>query len=293
MSAIAILGLGAMGSRMAKNLIAAGHAVTVYNRTPERAQPLVEAGATRADTPRQAVASAEFVISMVTDDDASRAVWTDEKTGAIANVQPGAIAIESSTLTPAWIAELAGMMSDLDTQFLDAPVAGSRPQAEAGQLIYLVGGETETVDRCRSLFDITGGKLHHLGSVGSGTAMKLAINSLFAIQVAAFGEMLAFVEALGISREAAAAVLTDSPVASPVLKGVLGQMVAESFAPLFPIDLVEKDLRYALSTATASRAELPTTQVVRDVFERARQAGYGSDNISGVVQLYSRSPASS
>lgn len=286
MSAIAILGLGAIGSRVAKNLMAAGHAVTVYNRTPTRAVSLVEAGAIRADSPRQAVAAAEFVISMVTDDEASRSVWTDEKTGAIAGLPKGAIAIESSTLTPAWIAELSSKMRDRSIAFLDAPVAGSRPQAEAGQLMYLVGGDAATVKRCRPLFDITGGTIHHLGPVGSGAVMKLAINSLFGIQVAALSEMLVFAEKLGFSRESAADVLVNSPVASPVMKGVVQQMVARSFVPLFPIDLVEKDLRYAIAAATQSETELPTTRTAREVFEQARQQGYGNDNISGAIQLY-------
>ncbi|MCP1659423.1 NAD(P)-dependent oxidoreductase [Neisseria perflava] len=135
MTKIAFLGLGAMGSRMALNLVKAGYALTVWNRTASACDELVAAGAKAASTPREAVQGAEFVISMVRDDEASRQVWLDDKTGALAALAKNAVAVESSTLTPDWIHELSTAMQIHGTAFLEAPVSGSRPQAAQGQLI--------------------------------------------------------------------------------------------------------------------------------------------------------------
>ena len=244
MTSVSILGLGAMGARMAHRLMHAGHPVTVYNRSPDRAAPLVEAGATSAETPREAAAASGVVVAMVTDDVASRAVWTGPD-GALAGLSSGAVAVESSTLTPGWVAELAGLAADRGAAFLDAPVAGSRPQAEAGALVYLVGGDAGALDRARPVLDAT-----------------------------------------GVDEARAAEVLGAVPVTSPAAKGAMGSIVARQFAPLFPVDLVEKDLRYAVEAAGHVGSELPATDAVRAVFERAAASGYGGDNITGVAQLF-------
>ena len=285
MISVSILGLGAMGTRMAHRLLSTGHPVTVYNRSSERAAPLVEAGAALAQSPRDAAAASDVVVAMVTDDAASRAIWTG-KDGALAGLQSGAVAVESSTLTPGWITELAGLAAERGASFLDAPVAGSRPQAEAGALVYLVGGEASALDRVRPVLDATGGAVHHVGPTGQGAVLKLAVNALFAVQVAAAAELLAFARASGVDEARAAEVLGAVPVTSPAAKGAMGAIVGRQFAPLFPVDLVEKDLRYAVDSAETLGAELPTTAAVRGVFERASTSGYGGDNITGVAQLF-------
>src|SRR5919109_4498430 len=141
MDEIAVLGLGAMGSRMAANLVKAGYGVRVWNRTADAATPLVEAGARQAPSPREAAAGAAFVIAMLRDDEASRKVWLDPENGAFRALDPQAVAIESSTLTLDWIRNLGQAAAEQGLSLLEAPVAGSRPQAEAGQLIYLCGGK--------------------------------------------------------------------------------------------------------------------------------------------------------
>jgi 3-hydroxyisobutyrate dehydrogenase len=135
---ITVLGLGAMGSRMAGNLLKAGHSITVWNRTPAAAAVLVSAGAKQAATPKEAVAGSDFVIAMVRDDEVSRELWLSPETGALAGMVESAVAIESSTLTPNWVRGLGAAVEKRGYAFLEAPVAGSRPQAEAGQLVYLV-----------------------------------------------------------------------------------------------------------------------------------------------------------
>ena len=281
---VSILGLGAMGARMAARLLDAGHTVTVWNRTPERAAPLVAAGARVGASPRDAASGADIVVSMVTDDDASRAVWTGPE-GALAGLATGAVAVESSTLSPAWTTDLAASVRDAGATFLDAPVAGSRPQADAGALIYLVGGDAEAVERVRPVFEVLGGAVHHVGPVGQGAAIKLAVNALYAVQVAAVAEQLAMLRAAGVDEARAAEVLGATPVASPAAVGAMGAIVARRFDPLFPIDLVEKDLRYAVAASRAGGAEAPVTEAARAVFGRAQEAGLGGDNITGVAQL--------
>ena len=286
MSKIAVIGLGAMGARMAQRLAQAGHQLTVYNRSPERAAPLVQAGATLADSPKAAAAGADIVLTMLTDDAAAAAVWLDEAAGAIAGISPGAVALECSTVTPAWIHRLGKALDSRQVGLLDAPVAGSRPQAEAGQLIFLLGGETAIVERMRPVLMSMGGAIHHVGDRGAGAWMKLAVNSLFGAQIALVGELLGMLARAGVAPERAMATLGELPITSPAAKGVGGLVVANKHAPLFPIDLVEKDFRYALSAARSVQAELPAVEAVHRIYESARQGGHGASNISAVAKLY-------
>ena len=286
MTSIAVLGLGAMGSRMAGRLLAAGHPVSVYNRSPERGADLEARGARRAATPGEAAAGAEVVISMLRDDAASRQVWLDPETGALGGLAAGAIAIESSTLTPAWVRDLAPAVAGAGGRFLEAPVAGSRPQAEAGQLIYFLGGAAEVVQAARPVLETLGGALHRVGPAGTAAVVKLAVNALFGVQVAAVAEILGLVRKAGLDPEAVAAVLGATPAASPAAKGAAGLMLAGTFAPMFPVDLVEKDFGYVAEAAAAAGAEMPTAAAVRDVYARAKTAGFGGDNIAGVARLF-------
>src|SRR5919198_651892 len=134
MTDIAFLGLGAMGSRMAANVVKAGHRVTVWNRSPKACDPLIAAGAKAAVSPRAAATGAEFVIAMLRDDEASQRVWLDAQDGALAGMRKGAVAIESSTVTPDWSRALGRHVSESGVGYLEAPVAGTLPQAQAGQL---------------------------------------------------------------------------------------------------------------------------------------------------------------
>ncbi len=286
MHRIAILGLGAMGVRMAANLTKAGHDLVVWNRSPGPVAKLRASGARVAATPRTAAEEADFVISMVRDDAASRAVWLDDASGALGGLHPDALAIECSTVTPAWVAELASAIQGRSSALLDAPVVGSRPQAEAGQLIFLVGGDGEAVAQALPLMEAMGGAIHHAGPSGSGAAVKLAVNALLSVQASAVAELLAFLTRSGLDPARSMGILAGMPVVSPAAAGLAKMMVARSFAPMFPMALVEKDLGYALAGADRVGADLPTTRAVRDVFARALACGYGGDNISGVVQVF-------
>lgn len=286
MNQIAILGLGAMGLRIAQNLIKANYPVVVYNRTPARAEPLLEQGATYASTPREAVEQAQVAIGMVTDDTASRSVWLHPEIGAAQGLRKNTIAIESSTLTVEWTRELASAIASRGAAFLDAPVVGSRPQAEAGKLIYLVGGEIETLAKVQSILHSTSSSIYRVGSIGQGMAMKLAVNALFGIQVAALAEIIGMLAKNGVTTAKAMECLGDLPVISPAAKGAGNLMLSNHHAPLFPINLVEKDFRYMMQSAQAVRAAAPASTAIHRIYQDAIALGYGNNNITGIIQLF-------
>lgn len=182
---------------------------------------------------------------------------------------------------------MAAVIQQRGAAFLDAPVVGSRPQAEAGKLIYLVGGEAETLAQVQPILASTSAAIHYVGSVGQGMAMKLAVNALFGIQVAALAEILEMLAPNGIIPETAMKLLAELPVISPAAKAAGSLMVMNHHAPLFPIELVEKDFRYVLQAAQVAEAATPVTTAVHGLYQQAIARGYGNDNITGITQLFS------
>ncbi|MEA1677462.1 NAD(P)-dependent oxidoreductase [Nitrospirillum sp. BR 11163] len=286
MSKVAFLGLGAMGARMAANLVKAGHAVTVWNRSPAATANLTALGATAAPSPRAAAAGADVVITMVADDAASRAVWLDDKTGALAGLDRGAVAIECSTVSPAWAVQLAAAVTATGAGFLEAPVVGTLPQAQDGKLIILGGGERAAFDQAQPALAPLAAAIHHVGPVGRGAVMKLAVNGLLGIQLAAWAEMMGFLAKAGFDGAAALDVLTALPVASPAAAGYARMMQAGDFAVRFPVDLMAKDFRYGTQAADALKADTPVADATLGVLERAREAGHGAENVSALIRLY-------
>ncbi len=282
---IAIIGLGSMGSRMAKRILDAGHKLFIYNRTKERALPLINSGAIFSETPRETVANADFIISMVTDNEASEAVWLNEKTGAINGLKENSIVIESSTLTTVWIKTLANKVLEKGAEFIEAPVIGSRPQAEAGQLVYLLGGSPTTIEKAEKILSQLGGKQFLTGEIGTATAMKLAVNALFGIQTAALGEILGILDKSGIETIKSLEILNELPITSPAMKRIGGLIADKNFSPNFPIELVAKDFRYVLKNAQDVNANAPISQATKDLYEAASEE-FGDDDIAGISQIF-------
>lgn len=185
-----------------------------------------------------------------------------------------------------WVQTLARQCNERHISFLDAPVVGTRPQAEAGQLIYIVGGESATVERVKPLLQVMGKAIHHAGAIGHGAAVKLAINTLFSAQVALMAELRSLLRKSDVNEQRALDIVTNTPVCSPATALATKAMASDTFAPLFPIELVEKDLAYTVSQAKHTNVNTPISEATRQVFERALFAGYGADNITGVAQLY-------
>ena len=285
MAKVTVMGLGAMGSRMAAALLRAGHEVTVWNRTESRVAPLVEAGARSAETPRTAVRDCELAISMVRDDPASRQVWLGEE-GALDGLPREAMAMECSTLGLEWTQKLAETFRTAGIAFIDAPVAGSRPQADAGQLIFLPGGDEAVVNRAAPFFEVMGKTWLHAGPNGMGTLLKLGINAAFGVQVALMGELMGLFEKRNIDGQKLMDLLIETPICSPAAKGAALAMKARAFDPAFPIDLVAKDFDCVLAAARHLGADLPVTGATQAIYHRAVEEGLAERNITGIACRY-------
>ena len=281
---VAVLGMGAMGSRMAISLLRAGHSVIVWNRTAARTKPLIEQGATTAASPYEAAKGADIVLSVVRDNEASRRVWLSADDGALNAMSAEAIGMESSTLTPNWVRELSSAFAARGVPFLDAPVVGTRAQADAVTLIHLVGGDAATMVRAQPILSAIGNVAHHVGGAGSAAALKLLVNALVSIQVASISELLGAADRLGLDRKRAGEVIVEMPSCSASAKGVTMAMLARNFAPAFPVELVDKDLGYLASEVHADA--LPISSAARGVFERALAAGLANENMTAVAKLY-------
>jgi 3-hydroxyisobutyrate dehydrogenase-like beta-hydroxyacid dehydrogenase len=261
---------------MARRLLDAGFELTVYNRSAAPADALVEAGARRTASPADAVAHADVVISMLTDDGVCATVWGQ----ALPAVRAGTVLIEASTVQPSRIAAWAAQARAVGAIPLDAPVVGTLPHAEQGILTWLVGGPSDAFDRVRPVLEAMGKAMHHLGVSGQGAAAKLMVNAWFAGQVALLSEVLAVGGAGGLERSAALELLSALPVTAPAMAGVGGLMLAENFTSRFPIRLVAKDLRYASAQAAG-----PVLDGARQAFEAAERDGLGDADIVAISQL--------
>ncbi len=280
---IAMLGLGTMGSGMAANLLKAGFSVTVYNRTAAKAQPLIDAGARFASTPAEAAKGASVIISMLADDVASREVWLG-KDGALNAAKNGAILIESSTVSPAWVAELAELAEQQGRELLDAPVTGSRVQAEAGQLSFLIGGKDTAVEAVTPILKVMSKEMAHLGPVGSGAKMKLINNFLCGVQVASLAEGLAWIERSGLNRDKALSILKAGAPGSPLLAAISARMASQTYSVNFMLKLMTKDLLYAQNEAAQCNVDLKTAEVARSLFETAMEQGLGEKDMASVIE---------
>lgn len=281
---VAFLGLGAMGSRMAKNILAAGFNLAVWNRSEAAQKPLQQAGARSAKTPKEAAEGADIVIAMVTDDKASERVWTDPTDGALAGMKTGAIAVEMSTLTPAWIAELAKIAAKHSVKLLDAPVSGSLPNAEARQLIVMTGGDADAFELAKPVLSAMG-PVHHVGPTGHGAFYKLAVNALMGIQIAGWAEILGLLAKNGVNPSNALNLLSTMPVCSPVATGMSKLMLAHDFAPRFTNALIAKDFRYVQQTAAQTGSRTPISDSASGVFDAA-QKEMGAENVTSVIRFY-------
>lgn len=283
MKRITFLGLGLMGAPMARRLLDHGFDLTVWNRNAARAETLVKAGAKAAATPAEGARGADAVIAMLADDEASRAVWLGES-GALAAMDRGALAIDSSTLTVGWMRELGALATARGVSFLDAPVTGSKPQAEQGALNFLVGGDSASAARAAPLFCAMGRGQIHVGPAGSGALLKLINNFMCGVQLASLGEAIAMAQRSGLDiRRTADALAAGSP-GSPIVKMVVERMVLRDYTPNFLVPLMVKDLTYAIETFAAEGIELADARAARQRFIEAAAAGHQHQDIASVVE---------
>lgn len=280
---VALLGLGTMGGGMAANLLKAGFPLAVYNRNREKAQPFASQGARIANTPREAAVEADVILSMLSDDAASREVWLGAD-GALAAAPKDAVLIDCSTVTPAWIAEWGNAAEERGLQVLDAPVTGSKAQAAGGQLNFLVGGLGETLEKARPVLKSMSKEIVHLGPVGSGAKMKLLNNFLCGVQLASLAEGMVWLERSGLDVEKALDLLKRGAPGSPLLANLSARMMNRDYAVNFYLKLMDKDMQYAGEAAKLSGVELTTAANAHQLLQKAIDAGYGDKDMSAVIE---------
>lgn len=287
---VGFIGLGVMGRGMAARLLDHGHALTVYNRTRDRAAPLEAKGARVADTPRAAVEGADVAITMVSNDAALRGVAEGDD-GLLAALRPGAIVLQMSTVGPDTTAWLDGAVRQRGGTMLDAPVAGSQPEAESGRLWVLAGGDAATIEAARPVLDAMSQEIYHIGPLGSATRLKLAFNMAVAGIVAAVSESVALIEASGVDPRLWIKILGDANSGTRITTGKATLMVDRDYAARFSLDNMSKDVGLALALAHTQGLNLPRAEGTRETLRRAAEIVGGDKDIAAVVEV-ARAPRS-
>jgi 3-hydroxyisobutyrate dehydrogenase len=287
MAALAFLGTGNMGAAMAARLVAAGHALAVYNRTAARARPLGDAGARLCRTPREAAEGAEAVLAMVGDDEASADVWLGDDGALAAAGERGALAIECSTLSHDWVLGLAAKARAKGWRYIDCPVTGIPAQAAAGELTLLVGADDADLTAARPLLAPLAKEIVHFGPVGAGTAYKLMVNLMGAVQIAGVAEGLLIAEKAGLAADTVAYALARGAAASPqVVRNVRRMLDGDHDRNVtFSGRLRLKDVLYGLRLADKLGQRTPFGDAARDAFQRLVDQGLDDLNESKVIDV--------
>ena len=281
-----------MGSAMASRLLARNYELTVYNRTAERARPLVATGAVLAQTPRAACAGAHAVIAMTADDVSSRAMWLGEDGALAGELAPQTLAIECSTLSHEWAVELGSRAAQRGLRYVDSPVTGLPEAAAAGELTLLVGAAPADFAAARPLLDALATRVLHFGPVGAGTAYKLAINLIGAVQIASAAEGLALAERAGLDPKLVVAAIATSQAASPQVVRNTQRMVDGEFSRniVFTPVLRLKDIDYALRLAESLGVSTPFGAAAREAFAQLVALGAGADHEARIIEI-ARTPS--
>jgi 3-hydroxyisobutyrate dehydrogenase-like beta-hydroxyacid dehydrogenase len=277
MSVAAVIGLGGMGSRMAKRLLDTGHKLVVWNRTPEKAQPLVELGATAAESPADATRRAEAVIIMVADPQALQEV-TEGPDGVAAGASEATTVIQMSTVSPAATARLASLLEPTGAGLLDSPVLGSLSEVDSGTLKVFAGGSDELVERWTPLLSVLGSVIR-VGPIGAGTAAKLVANSTLLGALGVLGEALAVGQKLGLPRGVTFEVLAATPIAAQAERR-RPAIESGEFPPRFALRLALKDANLILE---APGTELRVIEAVREWLAEANEASWGDKDYSALL----------
>jgi len=278
-----------MGRPMGMNLLKAGHKLTVWNRTPGRANELVAAGAVLAKTPYEAAEASEFLLTIVSDPPALESVlWGQEgkNDGALAGLRAGSIYVDSSTISPSLVGRVAAACRQRGVAFLDAPVTGGDWGAREGNLVFMIGGDDEALREAEPILGVMGKKWFHLGPSGAGQTMKLAMNAILALEVAAMAEALALVTRAGLRGEQLVEVMQASMARSGVLDVKSPLMLKGDYKPSFPLRLMHKDLGLALDLANQLGVSLPATAAAREVYNYVKGEAKEDLDYSAVMRFW-------
>jgi len=290
---IGLIGLGLMGRPMGMNLLKAGHRLTVWNRTASRADELVAAGAILAKTPREAAADADVLLTMVSDPPALEEVlWGAGGRGigpsdaALPALKSGSIYIDSSTVSPDMARKIAAACAEKGVRFLDAPVTGGDWGAKKGELVFMIGGDEQTLKAVEPILAVMGKRWFLLGPNGAGQTIKLAMNSILALEVQALSEALALVTAAGLSGEKLIEVLQSSMARSGVLDVKAPNLLKGEYPPSFPLRLMYKDISLALDLAAKLGLTLPAASAAGETYGKVKAAAKEDLDYSAVMKFW-------
>jgi 3-hydroxyisobutyrate dehydrogenase-like beta-hydroxyacid dehydrogenase len=284
MAKLGFIGLGVMGSEMVLRLLDKGHTVSGYNRTQSKAARLIEKGMKWAASPKEVAAASDFTFSMVTNSAALGAI-VDGPEGILAGFAPGKTLIDMSTVSPEFSRSVAAKVRAKGADMVDAPVSGSVITLQEGKLSVMVGGRKETFDRINSLLHDIGPKVTYVGDNGLALVMKIATNLSLAVQMLAFSEGVLLAEKNGIAREVAVEVLTNSAIASPMVKyrgPFVLKLPAEAW---FNVNMMQKDMLLALDLGRSVDVPLPTTAITNEFLTSARGMGLVEEDFAVVFDV--------
>jgi 3-hydroxyisobutyrate dehydrogenase-like beta-hydroxyacid dehydrogenase len=274
MADLGYVGLGVMGTAIARRLLAAGHGVTVWNRTRQKAEPLVGEGARWADTPRAVAEASEIVFTMVTNTDAVRAV-TEGDDGILAGLAADRIYVDMSTASPANTRALAEQVAAAGAEMLDSPVSGTSITVEQGKASLMVGGSEGAFMRAKPVLEAIGPRVIHVGPSGTAVTMKIAVNLSLAVQMLAFSEGVLLAEKSGIPREKAVEVMLASVIASPMVSYRGPLVLGHPDEVWFDCHMMQKDMNLALELGQQLEVPLPTTAATNELLTAANGMGLG------------------
>jgi 3-hydroxyisobutyrate dehydrogenase-like beta-hydroxyacid dehydrogenase len=283
---LGFIGIGNMGSRMARRLLDHGYQLVAYNRSREAAEALVKYGATVAESIAELASKADVILSSLTNDDAVKSVYADPG-GVFAHVRRGSAVIEMSTVLPATSRQLYELSREAGVKFLDSPVSGSTPSAEAGTLTVFCGGDEELFQAAQPIFSAIAGQSFYLGDNGSGTAMKLVANTLLGVGMQAIAESVALGQKEGLDRHRLLEVLSHTAVIPPAHFGKLSRADVGDYSAQFAIRLMNKDFGLVLETAAAAKVPMPATAAAFQM-NVAQFADGKEEDFSAVITLMER-----
>jgi len=284
MAELGYVGLGVMGSSVTRRLLDAGHTVHVWNRTREKAEPLLEAGAQWADSPREVAERADIVFTMVTNTAAVRAVFEGDD-GILAGLTPGKIYVDMSTASPANSRALAEQVEAAGAQMLDSPVSGTSITVDQGKASLMVGGDADAFERAKPILAAIGPKVFHMGGNGTAVGLKIAINLSLAVQMLAFSEGVLLAEKSGIDRERVVEAMLASVIASPMVAYRGPLVLGHPDEVWFDCHMMQKDMNLALEMGRELEVPLPTTAVTNEFLTAANGMGIGDKDFAVIFDV--------
>jgi 3-hydroxyisobutyrate dehydrogenase-like beta-hydroxyacid dehydrogenase len=281
---VGFMGLGIMGSAMAGNILKAGYPLTVYNRTRDKAAPLVKAGAQVADTPLALAEAADVIITMVTGPDALYDLLWGEN-GAAEGLTPEKVFINMSSVAPSFILELGKTLAPSGARFIDAPVSGTKKPAEEGTLVILAGGNQERIRQLEPLLLTMGKKVIYCGKAGQGSMMKMFINLLLGVMMEGFAEALNFGRLGGLDFDSMLETVASGAMNSPMFQVKAPLIKEKNFPASFPLKHLAKDCKFVVDTAYEIGAPVPVGQVLLHLYRLGWAKGWGDEDISAIARV--------